>query len=586
LACLSALQLLPASGSCSTFYGTEDTAGRPVLVPPSRPYWRSSSTVNSSSSQQSTVNAGDGSGSSSSSRGAVVVAAGDLLLLPVQVVSNLPQSIAVNSVTLTLVQLHKGSWVSAQLTTGSSMLPGMGSASSLMTLGAGSGNGRGAFEAGFGGDTLGRGAFGSSDTGTPVASSIRWQEGEELLAARLVSASTPATTSSSSRSSSRKKQEGGAAAAAAAAAAAVGVKGGWVVLHPGPNTLVFEVAPHQQGLYCLKHLDAVLGTASLRIGLAPCPSLPRSVHGARSDQSNGRSTGQDLFAPLPQLPDVTGAGAAPLGTCTFSGTLEQLQVVAEVLPACSRVAVQPVLPGASLLVGQLGWVGLYIEPAGSPLTKPWLHVTAGRQLGCLAPGGGTGGGLGASLSEGTTGARTSLGGGVLQQVPSEAARMSLSSSIDFTGALTGTLAGAGSTGVLPGGGGATTSSSSSGVPGFVYVVAASSSAPAAAATADGEAAGALTTSTSTSSVCAVEGAWLPVGRSGMDLTAAAAAALAAAAGGGGEAGAALQALGGNPSALVSPVLVWIPVSRNFYRTGKDFGCIKQLCLLTCCSGSS
>jgi hypothetical protein len=357
-----------------------------------------------------------------------------------------------------------------------------------------------------------------------------------------------------------------------------------VVLHPGPNTLVFEVAPHQQGLYCLKHLDAVLGTASLRIGLAPCPSLPRSVHGAgssRSNQSNAwstpRSTGQDLFAPLPQLPDVTGAGAAPLGTCTFSGTLEQLQVVAEVLPSCSRVAVQPVLPGDSLLVGQLGWVGLLIEPSGSPLTKPWLHVTAGQQLGFLGAGGGTGGGLGASLSEG--GARTSLGGGLLPAVPSEGARMSLSSSIDFTGALTGTLPGGTSTGVAPGGAGATSSSSS--VPGVVFVAALppSSSSTTPAAAADGEAAGQgpaagpLTTSTSASSVGASEGVWLPVGRSGIDLTAAAA---LAAAGGGGEAGAALQALGGSQSSLVSPMLVWIPVSSDAQDMAISLCCISRL----------
>ncbi|KAF6250949.1 hypothetical protein COO60DRAFT_1645717 [Scenedesmus sp. NREL 46B-D3] len=123
------------------------------------------------------------------------------------------------------------------------------------------------------------------------AAAVRWQEGEELLTSRLSAAYTPGAAgdpSSSSSSSSAFPGPGGAAGdpSSSSSSSSIGIPAGGssggcqllpdgcLLLVPGLNRLVFQLAPVREGLYCLKQLRALLGTSGeLLIGMPPASSL-------------------------------------------------------------------------------------------------------------------------------------------------------------------------------------------------------------------------------------------------------------------------------------------------------------------------
>jgi hypothetical protein len=436
LASLSAVQLRPAPGSYSHFFGGEmwqqvaddsaaaaATGGQqqqqqqvlvPVLSPPARTFPSSSS---SSSASQGAEGHAKG--------GAALLVVGDSLSLSVDVVSRLPGPILLRRLVLSLVQLHKATWFSSS---GGPSIFGGTSAGPLPT-GGGLGFGQqqqpssplqqvaGFDKQGF----AGKGGFSAVSLGVDsprpsaagAAAVVRWQEGEELLTNKLLAAYTPGAAgdpNSSSSSSSSFASPAGAAAAAAAAAGGSSSSGccqlmpdGSLLLVPGLNRLVFQLAPVREGLYCLKQLRALLGTnGELLIGMPPASSLSllAAACGTKRQQQQQlpgqQQAGHDVLptdlATAPQLDGSTTGSteAVQIGGVTSSGSVVSEVVVARVVAPMPRVQLTPVLPNSCLPASCTAWMGVLLQPLHDVvLRRPRLYIQPSQLLSlatAVAPG--------------------------------------------------------------------------------------------------------------------------------------------------------------------------------------------------------
>jgi hypothetical protein len=449
LASLSAVQLRPAPGSYSHFFGSEAwekvtdeqaaAAGQqqvlvPLLSPPARRHTDSSS---------SAAAAADSAGRRSKG-GAALLVVGDSLPLSVDVVSRLPGPVLLRRLVLSLVQLHKATWVSSS---GGPSIFGGSSAASLLT-GGGLGFGQQQQQqqqqpssplqqvAGFDkqqqqqqqqqqfGAAGGLGVKGGLTT-VPLgahsprpsaAAVVRWQEGEELLTSKLLAAYTPGAANDPSISSSGFASPAGAAAAAAAATGSSSssscqlLPDGSLLLVPGMNRLVFQLAPVREGLYCLKQLRALLGSnGELLIGMPPASSLSLLAAACgtkQQQQQQQQAPGQqqqavqlmtssgvppaDLAYVPPSDGSTSGSEAVQIGGVTSSGSVVSEVVVARVVAPSPRVQLAPVLPDSCLPAGCTAWMGVLLKPLHDiVLRRPRLYIQPSQLLSlatAVAPG--------------------------------------------------------------------------------------------------------------------------------------------------------------------------------------------------------
>jgi hypothetical protein len=433
LATLSAVQMRPAPGTYSHFFGSEawEAAGGdgsadseqeqqfvPVLSPPARgPDQAAAGSSNASS------------GSSLTRGGAVLLAVGDSLSLAVDVISTLPGLVVLQRPLLSLVQLHKSSWISSSVS-GIGSSSSSGSFQTAPAAGAPGGYssstsaahklGRSVHEAsaskqGFAAvwDSINGGSANSPGTAAAsVAGLQRWQEGDELLATKLMSADTPSSSSSSARC--RLLQDGG------------------VVLVPGLNRLVFRVAPVTEGLYCLKQLRGRLGACGeLLIGMPPPGALSLlaaavNTSGSRQRSGTGESKAESVLpagvpaaaggaggfllmarvslgCPLASLAAqpvcattpccfAGGSDVVQMGGVTSAGAVVSEVVVARVVAPAPRVRLTPVVPEGTLAVGSTTWLGVVVTPLrDAGMQRPRLHLQPSRLL-ALASASAAGGG--------------------------------------------------------------------------------------------------------------------------------------------------------------------------------------------------
>jgi hypothetical protein len=441
LASLSAVQLRPAPGSYSHFFGSEAwekvtdeqaaAAGQqqvlvPLLSPPARRHTDSSSSAAAADSARKR-----------SKGGAALLVVGDSLSLSVDVVSRLPGPVLLRRLVLSLVQLHKATWVSSS---GGPSIFGGSSAASLLT-GGGLGFGQqqqpssplqqvAGFDKqqqqqqqfGAAGGNSGKGGFTTvslgADSPRPAAAAVvRWQEGEELLTSKLSAAYTPGAandpSSSSSSSSSGFASPAGAAAAAAAASESSSsscqlLPDGSLLLVPGMNRLVFQLAPVREGLYCLKQLRALLGSnGELLIGMPPASSLSllAAACGTKQQQQQ-QAPGQqqqavqslpssgvppaDLAYVPPSDGSTSGSEAVQIVGVTSSGSVVSEVVVARVVAPSPRVQLAPVLPDSCLPAGCTAWMGVLLKPLHDVvLRRPRLYIQPSQLLSlatAVAPG--------------------------------------------------------------------------------------------------------------------------------------------------------------------------------------------------------
>jgi len=404
LATLSAIQMRPAPGTYSHFFGHEvlepapnsssssdelqqrQQQLMPVLSPPARP-------LSSSSLQQG--------------GGAALLVVGDSLPLAVDVISALPAPVLLQRPVLSLVQLHKSTWISSTTSNVASSNTSIYATSSGFGRGSGlpatsegpagvlRSGGRSGFipsqakQQGFAGvwDAIKGGGGLRNNHESPRDDNMRWQEGEELLATRLLAAFSPGSSDGSSDGSS--SSSGGCQL----------LPDGSVLLTPGVNRLVFRVAPIQSGLYCLKQLRALLGVCGeLIIGMPPPGSL--SILAAAADLSNSSSrragdsssssrqgAAAEGVTPCASAELAAGAGGiggadvTQMGGVTSSGAVVSEVVVARVVDPAPRVRLTPVVPEGSLPVGTTAWLGLLVTPRQNhTLLKPRLHLQPNRNI--------------------------------------------------------------------------------------------------------------------------------------------------------------------------------------------------------------
>jgi hypothetical protein len=435
LASLSAVQLRPAPGIYSHFFGSEAweqvtdeqaaAAGQqqvlvPLLSPPARRH------PGSSSSAAAAAGAAADSAGRRSKGGAALLVVGDSLSLSVDVVSRLPGPVLLRRLVLSLVQLHKATWVSSS---GGPSIFGGSSAASLLT-GGGLGFGQQQQQplsplqqvAGFdkqqqqqhfggAGGLGGKGGFTtvplSGDSPRPAAAAVvRWQEGEELLTSKLLAAYTPGAAGDPSSSSSNGfASPAGAAAAAAAAAGSSSsscqlLPDGSLLLVPGMNRLVFQLAPVREGLYCLKQLRALLGSnGELLIGMPPASSLSLLAAACGTKQQQQQAVQQltssgVLPAELAYVPpsdgSKSGSEAVQIGGVTSGGSVVSEVVVARVVAPSPRVQLAPVLPDSCLPAGCTAWMGVLLKPLHDVvLRRPRLYIQPSQLLSlatAVAPG--------------------------------------------------------------------------------------------------------------------------------------------------------------------------------------------------------
>jgi hypothetical protein len=448
LASLSAVQLRPAPGSYSHFFGSEAweqvseeqaaaAAGQqqvlvPVLSPPARRHpasSRSSSGPASSAAAEGAVASPKG--------GAALLVVGDSLSLAVDVMSRLPGPVLLRRLVLSLVQLHKATWVSSS---GGPSIFGGTSAGPLLT-GGGLGFGQQQQQpssplqqvAGFDkqqqqfgvGGLAGKGGFTAiplgfdsprpSATAAGAAAVVRWQEGEELLTSRLLAAYTPGAAGDPSSSSSSGFAGAAGAVAAAAAAGSSGssscqvLPDGSLLLVPGLNRLVFQLAPVREGLYCLKQLMALLGSnGELLIGMPPASSLSllaAACNGTRQQQQQQSllpAPGQQQAVQMSSVPpadladvphldgSTAGSEAVQIGGVNSSGSVVSEVVVARVVAPAPRVQLTPVLPNSCLPAGCTAWMGVLLKPLHDVvLRRPRLYIQPSQLLSlatAVAPG--------------------------------------------------------------------------------------------------------------------------------------------------------------------------------------------------------
>lgn len=418
LATSSAIQMRPAPGTYSHFFGSEAlqpspdssssnsrTDGQsgglqqliPVLSPPARPVSGSNSSSSNSCS----------SSTQQRQRGAALLVVGDSLPLAVDVISRLPAPVLLQRPVLSLVQLHKSSWVSStasSISTGGSASDGFGSSprkggrSSQPSV-----FGRQGQSAAWDASRGDRGGLLGSYESPRDELITRWQEGEELVATKLLAGYSPAHSSAAGGCSSSNGGSNGGSDGCKV------LPDGSVLLVPGVNRLVFRVAPVQSGLYCLKQLRAVLGTCGeLIIGLPPPGSLSllatasdlsRSCSSSKGGGSSGSSTAAVAADPGELPAGAGGAGGSDVvqtGGVTSTGQVVSEVVVARVVDPEPRVKLEPVVPDGSLPVGTTAWLGLLVTPLQHhTLIKPRLHLQPNKHLALVAtvaPGGGVSGG--------------------------------------------------------------------------------------------------------------------------------------------------------------------------------------------------
>lgn len=404
LATLSAIQMRPAPGTYSHFFGNEafeatssPSSGSssssdiheclsqqlvPVLSPPAGPV--AAAAISSGG--------GDKPNGVHRRQGAALLVVGDSLPLAIDVVSRLPAPVLLQRPVLSLVQLHKSTWVSST----ASMIS---TAGSLMQSDVSSSLGKSPVK-GFRGSQLMAGKGYSavwdaiSDRGlgnheSPRDQFTRWQEGEELVATKLLAAFSPGNSRSSSGGCSASN---GRCSGSSESQGCQLMQDGSVLLAPGVNRLVFHVAPVQSGLYCLKQLRALLGACGeLIIGLPPPGSLSllaaASHLGSKSSSSSSRGSGGGaaVTADPAELPAVAGgAGGSDvvqMGGVTSTGAVVSEVVVARVVDPAPRVRLEPVVPEGSLPVGTTAWLGLLVTPLQChTLTKPRLHLQPNKHI--------------------------------------------------------------------------------------------------------------------------------------------------------------------------------------------------------------
>jgi hypothetical protein len=439
LASLAAVQLRPAPGSYSQFFGNEtlaapaaagtDTAAAgsssssskertntpctawgqqqqqqqlvmkpsPVLAPPARAPHAPLPPPAAAAAGLTPMN------SISSTTGAALLAVGDSLPLAVDVISRLPGPVLVRSLVLVLGQLVKRSWISSSSSNmsfaGGALGRNSSSSSTIVSDGSSSG--------GFGPDdgvgfsygtgfnpVLLQGGLGHSQgaADSPKVAVQRWQEGEELLGTKITAAYSPGSSSSSDGSSGMD-------------CCCRLLPDGSVVLAPGVNRLVFQLSPVRQGLYCLKQLRALLGTCGELVITLPPPAalsllaaavdVGSSRSGSSSmpgsskllEQEDRLSLQQLLISGVPSecsaVPGGTGgAEAVQIGGVTSAGAVVSEVVVASVTGPSPRLRLSAVVPGNGCLpVSCTAWLGVLLTPLHDVnLQRPRLHVQPSRLI--------------------------------------------------------------------------------------------------------------------------------------------------------------------------------------------------------------